>query len=198
MGTDSASKDETKPGRPTLLMMILNQLIQAAYPDNTSIDYLYDAVGNRRTMTGNIQRIWITLMPDTNYDYEDRLTSVTDAEKTINYIYDGDGNLIGKTITTGTTTETYDYIHDYSAGLPRVLVEKKNGTEIFDYFYLGRLYARKGSKGTIYYHQDGLGSILAITDASGNVLNKYAYDAFGTTKSSRDCGKQYPLYRRTV
>lgn len=31
-------------------------------------------------------------------------------------------------------------------------------------------------------HQDGQGSTLAITDASGNVLNKYTYDAFGTPK----------------
>ena len=30
-----------------------------------------------------------------------------------------------------------------------------------------------------YYHQDGLNNILAVTDASGNVKNTYAYDDFG-------------------
>ncbi|MFH1776669.1 MAG: RHS repeat-associated core domain-containing protein [Candidatus Omnitrophota bacterium] len=34
---------------------------------------------------------------------------------------------------------------------------------------------------TYYYHYDGLGSVTEITDATGNVVEKYEYDAFGNT-----------------
>ena len=33
--------------------------------------------------------------------------------------------------------------------------------------------------GTVYSHQDGLGSVVALTDNTGNVLERYRYDAFG-------------------
>lgn len=145
----------------------LNQLTQVNYPGGKNVEYTYDQVGNRTSIDGMV-------------DSNDRLTQSIDGEKTINYTYDGDGNLIGKTITNGAITDTYEYFYDYSAGLPRLLVEKKNGTEVYNYIYAGRLYARKGSSGTVYYHQDGLGSTLAITDQSGNILNKYQYDVYGT------------------
>ena len=32
---------------------------------------------------------------------------------------------------------------------------------------------------TYYYHFDGLGSVIALTDISGNVVQTYVYDAFG-------------------
>ncbi|WP_148137817.1 RHS repeat-associated core domain-containing protein [Candidatus Formimonas warabiya] len=40
--------------------------------------------------------------------------------------------------------------------------------------------------GTFYYHQDGLGSILVITDEAGDVKNKYKYDAFGNPTVIRE------------
>ena len=114
------------------------------------------------------------------YDFEDRLIQTQNDNETITYTYDGDGTLIKKTITTGATTETYEYLYDYTAGLPRLLVEKKNDGTTYDYLYAGgRLYGRKGPAGTVYYHQDGLGSTIAITDANGNILNKYDYAPFG-------------------
>ncbi|MFH1776672.1 MAG: RHS repeat-associated core domain-containing protein [Candidatus Omnitrophota bacterium] len=32
-----------------------------------------------------------------------------------------------------------------------------------------------------YYHYDGLGSVTELTDSSGNIIEKYEYDAFGNT-----------------
>jgi RHS repeat-associated protein len=37
---------------------------------------------------------------------------------------------------------------------------------------------------SVYYLADGLGSTMATTDASGNVVNTYAYDPYGATTSS--------------
>ena len=31
----------------------------------------------------------------------------------------------------------------------------------------------------VYYHQDGLNSVKALTDAGGNIITNYDYDAWG-------------------
>jgi YD repeat-containing protein len=36
-----------------------------------------------------------------------------------------------------------------------------------------------GSSGTYYYHFDGLGSVVALSNTSGNVVERYEYDVFG-------------------
>ncbi len=38
----------------------------------------------------------------------------------------------------------------------------------------------RGKTKTIYYHYDGLGSVVALTDKGGNVVKKYNYSPFGT------------------
>lgn len=39
---------------------------------------------------------------------------------------------------------------------------------------------------TYYYHADGLGSIIAITDSLGRVVQKYEYDSFGNITYIQD------------
>lgn len=76
----------------------LGQLTEVIYPDGTSAQYTYDPVGNRLTTSGNAPDILETVSGAVylNYDYEDRLILFQDQNKTINYTYDGDGNLIKK------------------------------------------------------------------------------------------------------
>jgi RHS repeat-associated protein len=40
------------------------------------------------------------------------------------------------------------------------------------------------ANGTLYYHQDGLGSVTELTDSSGSVAKAYAYDAYGNILES--------------
>jgi RHS repeat-associated protein len=40
----------------------------------------------------------------------------------------------------------------------------------------------KGRSNIYYYHADGLGSITALTDAKGKVVQRYDYDSFGKLK----------------
>ena len=40
------------------------------------------------------------------------------------------------------------------------------------------------SDNPIVYHSDGLGSVRALTDASGNVVQTYQYDEYGNVVSS--------------
>jgi RHS repeat-associated protein len=48
------------------------------------------------------------------------------------------------------------------------------------YVYDGMgLVAKMSGSNVYYYHYDGLGSTIAMTDSSGNMVNKYSYDEFG-------------------
>ena len=43
-----------------------------------------------------------------------------------------------------------------------------------------------------YYHYDGLGSAVALSNISGTVVEKYAYDAFGKTTVTLNGGPAIP------
>jgi len=48
----------------------------------------------------------------------------------------------------------------------------------------------------IYFHQDVLGSILAVSDGTGEVGGKYSYDAFGNILDQHEKGLHQPLRLR--
>ena len=62
----------------------------------------------------------------------------------------------------------------------------ENGNEIVSYNTEPELHGsvisqHRADSGSSYYHHDGLGSTVALTDQSGNVTDTYAYNAFGET-----------------
>ncbi|MBI5748485.1 MAG: hypothetical protein HZA00_05110 [Nitrospinae bacterium] len=52
----------------------------------------------------------------------------------------------------------------------------------------------KGRSAVYYYHADGLGSITALTDAKGKVIQRYEYDSFGKLKRHEHKVKQPYTY----
>src|ERR1019366_2196885 len=44
--------------------------------------------------------------------------------------------------------------------------------------------ALTGTGGTYFYHADGLGSIMSLTNGSGQLANSYVYDSFGNLTAS--------------
>ena len=105
----------------------LNQLEEVTLQgESSNIQYSYDEVGSKLSVDDSINNT----EPDNHYqyDYEDRLIRTRIGDDTITHTYDGDGTLVKKTII-GSVNMTYEYFYDYTAGLPRLLVEKKsNGT----------------------------------------------------------------------
>jgi len=71
-----------------------------------------------------------------------------------------------KRVTAGGTTKEFTYISAPGAGLVAVHVKPSSGTEA--------LY---------YVHTDYLGSIMALTNSSGTLAEKYFYDAWGNKKN---------------
>ncbi|MBW8039244.1 MAG: hypothetical protein FVQ85_04520 [Planctomycetes bacterium] len=45
--------------------------------------------------------------------------------------------------------------------------------------------------GTYYYHFDGLGSVAALSNSSGNMVERYSYDVFGEPNRTSSIGNPY-------
>ena len=116
----------------------------------------------------------------TPYLNNNMLAQVTTGGKTYSYNYDGLGNRIVKDDTR--------YVVDPSVALSKILAETDSSGNITVYYVYGLgLVSKITSEGkAYYYHYDGLGSTVAITDSSGNIVNKYAYDAFGSVLKSEE------------
>lgn len=114
----------------------------------------------------------------TNYswDFNDMLTQVTNNGNTYTYRYDALGNRVAKILNSVETR----YVGS--------LAETDASSNITAYYVYGMGLISKitPSNHAYFYHFDGIGSTVAITDSSGNVVNKYAYDEHGKVLSQEE------------
>jgi RHS repeat-associated protein len=165
------------------------------------VDYSYDAVGNRNFVTDNgVTQSYTanssnqyttagTMAPgyDGNgnlsglsgasygYDAQNRLVSATASGTTITFAYDARNRCVQRT-TNGSAL--YLYYDDWN------LIEEHTGGAVLNRYIHGagvdEILARLSASGAaIYFHQDALGSTIALTDSTGNVIERYKYDVFG-------------------
>ncbi|MFM1770404.1 MAG: hypothetical protein RJA22_2933 [Verrucomicrobiota bacterium] len=129
------------------------------------------------------------------YDYANRLVAVLDLSSgapvpVATYDYDALGRRLRRT-TAGASPlappEVTEYLYGPGPGEDcddgdAVLETRVNGSGNKIYFWGGAdLVARLSPTGQPeFYHTDDLGNVLALTDVSGNVLERCDYDAFGT------------------
>ena len=126
------------------------------------------------------------------YDYEDRLIQSNIGGIITQYGYDGDGSRLSVTIN-GTTVR---YAHDVNAKLTNVIAESNAAGTITAYYVYGLgLISKVLPDGTThYYHYDSRGSTIALSDNSGNLTDKYAYDSFGNVVNSEGSTANPYLY----
>ena len=127
----------------------------------------YDAAGNQTRYSPH------TLV----YDAENRLTSMTSASSgSGTYLYDGQGRRVKKTWTPGggTAEDTY-YVYDIAGRLAAEYGTASNPTP--------------ATPATLYPFTDMLGSVRAVTDAAGTVVECYDYLPFGRMLNSSDNGR---------
>ncbi|MBI5222789.1 hypothetical protein HY990_00040 [Candidatus Micrarchaeota archaeon] len=166
-------------------------------PDNSRIQYEYDAIGNRISMkdskglttyqydsygrhikTGNIKYEW-----DNNgnltgriegssrsriiYDSRGLPLLVKTPDATIKYSWDGDGNMISRSIGNDTTY----YLPDPLAPPGFTLAEyDRAGKLSASYLYGGGLMGQRDIKGhTNYFLKDGFGSVHNMADMRGKI-----------------------------
>jgi len=186
--------------------------------------YTYDPVGNRRTkaaLGGNASYIYDAndrLLSDGKYTYgwdaagnltsrsgpegqttyrydaENRLVETSGPGGVVQYAYDAEGNRISRTTAAGTTV----FVVDPNMPYAQVLEEHgPAGAKL--YAYGNDMLNIQGPDGTHWFDYDGLGSVRALTDASGTLTDTYIYEAFGsvahrtgtTANDFRFTGEQY-------
>jgi RHS repeat-associated protein len=108
--------------------------------------------------------------------------------ETQTYTYDDEGRRIRKTVGSTTTNYLYngpDIVAEYSStwGLPLALYT--HGPNMDDPLI------RSTSATAQYYHQDGLGSVVGLTNQTGGTDGTARYDAWGNTLASTG---PIPLY----
>ena len=110
------------------------------------------------------------------YDAQNRLTSALSTLYAVSFIYDGRNRCISRTV----NEVTWNYYYD---GWD-LIEEQVPGNKLSNRYVHGaradELLRRTGDDGTVYYHQDALGSTVALTDSSGSPVERYKYDIFGT------------------
>jgi RHS repeat-associated protein len=175
----------------------LNRLATVQAPNLWgTADYQYNDLGNRKLKTVGTNTTSYTYDPQTNrlatatgsdtfepmtfsWDLAARLAASSDGAT---YYYDGRGRRVQKSGPNQTTVYHYD-----TSG--RLISETlPNGQKLRDYIYLGnRLIALDGCISASppacserqWYHTDALGSVLARTDSSGNVVARFEYEPWG-------------------
>jgi len=175
------------------------------YPVGDDAAYYYDSVGNRTSMTkgtttsytANNLNEYVTVGTTTYsydqngnlfndgtykyyYDYENRLTDVNDQSNNhiASYKYDYTGRRIEKLVY-GSPNVVTRYCYD---GDNLIGEYDGSGNLLRKYIYGDRIdepICITTSQGTFYYAYDGLGSVIAISDDEGNIVEKYSYDVFG-------------------
>jgi len=130
---------ETIEGTEEYAYDALNQLIRVRCPDGTTIEFVYDAMGNRLAVIENGTVINYTI------NELDQYTSVGSTT----FGYNANGNLISK-IENGQTTY---YNYDFENRL--ISVRTPNETINYTYNAFGLRNSRTDSNGTVYYLWDG-------------------------------------------
>jgi RHS repeat-associated protein len=190
------------------------RLNQATHPAPPAEQFTYDPVGNRLTdgwgssySYNNANRLLgydgVTFTYDANgnttsredicgttvytWDSENRLTGINGFQPacgalTASYKYDAFGRRIEKNVNGAVTKYLYDeqdILAEYD-GDDQLVSRYVHGKGIDELISL----TRAGQ--TYFYHTDALGSVIAITDAAGDVVQRYEYDSFGNIVSLLD------------
>lgn len=144
-------------------------------PPSGATTYGFNAEGDRTSMTP-------TTGSATSYTFNDlnEMTSVNTGSTSVgNYGYDGNGLRVWKTTA---TTGTY-FAWDDEASTPLLLSEYNYGAGTYtDYVYGpgGQAVEEILTGGSKYYYSvDDLGSIRALTNSSGTVVQSYSYTPYG-------------------
>lgn len=109
-----------------------------------------------------------------DYDYENYLRSV-DNGATAEYQYDALGRRIKKIIGLDTTYFYYDNLQ---------VIEERGAGKFVEATYvygqdLDEILSMHRNGSHYFYYEDGQGSVARILDQSGNLVERYRYDAFG-------------------
>jgi len=129
----------------------------------------YDEIGNPQNWRDGMSFTWVNGR---------QLGALQKGDLNVSYSYNSDGLRVSKTVN-GVKTE---YVWDGSS-----LIGQKTGNNVLLYLYAADGLAGFQYNGVNYYYlKNGQDDVVAILNASGNIVAKYAYDAWGNLLSVTD------------
>jgi RHS repeat-associated protein len=143
------------------------------YEEFNTWNFYYDKNGN--IIQKNSQHF--------TYDYRNQVISAKDNESTVKYKYDALGRRIQKDVTlAGNTKSTKFYYSGH-----QMIEERDSSENVLRQFIYGsgideilRMDKYGDSGRTPYYfHTNANGSVTAVTDANGNLIERVSYDSYG-------------------
>lgn len=181
-----------------------------------SESFTYDDAGNRLTEAGQSYTIAsanrLMSKPGKTYQYDYFGNTTTDGEwtyswnsknklvqmsksgMTVTFAYDPFGRRVSKTVVVGGVTTVHQYVHDDED----VVLEYVNGVLTSHSVHgpgidepLALVRSGGTGSGNYFYHADGLGSVLKLTDAAQNVVQSYGYDSFGKVTAVGSINQPY-------
>lgn len=151
---------------------ILNQ-----YNSVGGVSFTYDGNGNLTSDGINTY----------TYDGENRLAGATTAQHSATYTYDP----LGRRIAKGVDGLTTSYLHDGD----QVIIEYDNSGHMLRRYVYGpgidEPICMTTSAAVYYYHFDGLGSVRALSDDTGNIVETYAYSPYGKIDHASNLSNPY-------
>ena len=206
------------------LYRLTNEGISEPGQPDQAISYSYDAVGNRLQMIRNGVATDYTydiddrLVTDVSagtttlstYDNNGNLVSRSTGAVTESYGYDAENRMLTAVTPSGFVTFTYDadgmrtsrtaggaitnFLLDKNRKDAQVLVETVGATAVV-YNHGHQLISQILPGGVAYFYvADGQLSTRQLTDASGNVTDRYTFDAFGRMLASSGSTPNAYLY----
>ncbi|MGZ5445178.1 MAG: Ig-like domain-containing protein [Thermoanaerobaculia bacterium] len=188
--------------------LIREAVVNASGTTISELAYAYDQGGNRTSMTANgvttlyqyNQLDQLSSAGTAQYTYDDRgnLVAITDGASTTTYSYDAANRLATAVMPDGSTASfSYDadgrltresvgggivrnYAWNELSEFGDIVYESDGaGASVANYSYgAGELVQRLGATSS-YYLEDGLGSIIGLTNTAGAQTDRYRYDAWG-------------------
>ena len=118
------------------------------------------------------------------YDSMNRITSASNGPTSATFFYDGLNRQVARVENGVTTYSVYDgwnVFAEYDAG----------GTQTNRWIYAGNDLIRSPNPVGHYYYPDASGSTRYLADNSGNLVEKYTYDVYGTPTVTTVSGGPY-------
>ncbi|MFH1230577.1 MAG: RHS repeat-associated core domain-containing protein [Planctomycetota bacterium] len=163
---DGVGNRQTVITDSTVITYTTNNLNQ--YTEISGTNYVYDLNGN---LISDSVKTYV-------YDYTNQLLEVISGTTIIaDYKYDAFGRRIQKT--DNLSLITYNYYYDGAR-----CIEERNSSDVVikSYVYgngIDEVLTMQTVTQAYYYHTNSLGSVYAVTDGTGNVVERYKYKIYG-------------------
>jgi RHS repeat-associated protein len=159
---------------------LIEATLKAGEATQRQIKYEYDLAGNRTNEQAAIGQLpQTTDYKALEFDAVNRVTAVVKGTRRSEFFYDGMGRRVRMVEREGATVAS-DRRYIWDGG---EIVEERDGVNASivtkRYFGAGVQEVAANATTNLFYSRDHLGSVREVTDANGNLVARYDYDAWG-------------------